>query len=386
MKIVAGIPVRGKNFFPRKNLIDKTWTLIETGNHILIAAPRRVGKTSLMFYMQDNLRINYMVIYIITQSVNNENEFFRILVNKVLKSDFVKGSQKVIRFLEKHKPIIRKVGPDGIEFGVKDDYDYKEMLSKILKSSQGSQNKLIIMIDEFPETLENIIKDENERAGIHFLQSNRELRQDSEITQNVQFIYTGSIGLDTIVSRLNEVSTINDLARLKIDPLTKNEAKELLKLLSKNVNFSLSEQNSNYILRKIEWLIPFYIQLTMQELEELHGDGEFKKISTKIIDKSFDEMLEQRQHFEHWHTRLRATLKSDEYNFAKELLNNISESEKVHSNEIFNLGVKYHLQENVKDYVGSLIYDGYINNNDDPEYYRFNSPILRMWWRKNVAN
>ena len=56
------------------------------------------------------------------------------------------------------------------------------------------------MLDEFPETLENIIETDGPEAGKHFLQSNREIRQNPEINQHVHFIYAGSIGLEHIVS------------------------------------------------------------------------------------------------------------------------------------------------------------------------------------------
>ncbi|MFQ5825558.1 MAG: ATP-binding protein, partial [bacterium] len=384
MRIQTGNPVRGEDFFNREKLIAKAWDLIKSGSHILIAAPRRVGKTSVMYYLMDNPKDNYSFIYLITESVNNENEFFRRLVNKVLKTDYVQKSKKVIAFLEKHKPTIKKVGPNGVEFGVSDDLDYWEMLIKILKSSGSEDKKLIIMLDEFPETLENIIEDEGESSGRHFLQSNRELRQDSEINQSVQFIYTGSIGLENIVSKLNIVKTIIDLARLEIPPLKKEEAKQLIVLLLENVDFDLSERIIDYILQKIEWLIPFYVQLIIEELKNLHRDENLDEITEETVHQALTRMLEQRQHFEHWHTRLRAALKGNEYNFVKELLNITSENITISSNEIFNLAVKYQLENTYKDLVGSLLYDGYINNNDDSKVYRYNSPILRMWWRQNV--
>ena len=386
MKIQAGSPVRGEDFFKRVKLIEKAWDLIESGNHILIAAPRRVGKTSLMFYIIDNPKDRYTLIYNNMESVNSENEFFRLLINKVLKTDYIKKSQKVLTFLERHKPTIKKVGLDGVEFGVSEDHDYKQMLTKVLYSVRTDDEKLIILLDEFPETLENIIRDDSESAGIHFLQSNRELRHDTEISQNVQFIYTGSIGLENIVSRLNAVNTINDLSRLKIPPLKKSEAKQLIELLLENVLFELSESIVDYILQKIEWLIPFYIQLVMQELKYIHRDENLSRITEDTVNQAFAEMLEQRQHFEHWHTRLRTSHKGKEYNFVKELLNIASENEQISSNEIFNLAVKYQLESMYKDLVGSLVYDGYINNSDDSKIYRYNSPILRMWWRQNVAN
>ena len=386
MKIQTGNPVRGNNFFKRPKLINKIWDLIASGNHILIAAPRRVGKTSLMYYLQDNPKAHYIFLFLDTESINNENEFFRRIVNQVLKTDYVKHSQKILTFLEKHKPTIKKVGPDGIEFGVSEDHDYKEMLTRILKSASSEEKKLVIMLDEFPQTLENIIEDEGENAGKHFLQSNRELRHDAELCENVQFIYTGSIGLENIVSKLNSMKTINDLSRLKIPPLQPEEATEFIKLLLESIDFDLSASLINYILQKIEWLIPFYIQLVIQELKFLRQDENIEKITKNTVNRALNEMLDQRHHFGHWHTRLRTAIKGNDYNFVKELLNITSENDTIRSTEIFNFAVKYHLEDTYKDLVGSLIYDGYINNSDDPHVYRYNSPILRMWWRKNVAN
>ena len=386
MKIQLGNPVRGENFFKRPKLIDKTWDMIETGCDILVAAPRRVGKSSLMFHLLDYPKENYSFIYLNPESANNENEFFRKLLNKILKTDFVKNSKKVITFLEKNLPNIKKIGLKEIEFGVKVEHNYFDMLTKILSSLNLKNCKLIIMLDEFPQTLDNIIKDEGERKGIHFLQSNRELRHVPTIRKNIQFLYAGSIGLENLVSKLNAIATINDLSRLEVPPLKIEEAKELINLLRKKVTYSLSSEQINYILKRIEWLIPFYIQLTIQEIKNIYRDEELTEVTDETIDKAFSEMIKQRNHFEHWHTRLRTSFKANEYNFAKELLNIISESESIPSNDIYDLAVKHKLEKNYKDIVGSLVYDGYINNNDDIKIYRYNSPILRMWWWKYVAN
>ena len=386
VKIQLGNPARGENFFKRPKLIDKTWDVIETGCDILIAAPRRVGKSSLMFHLLDYPKENYSFIYLNPESANNENEFFRKLLNKILKTNFVKNSKKVITFLEKNLPNIKKIGLKEIEFGVKVEHNYFDMLTKILSSLNLENYKLIIMLDEFSQTLDNIINDEGERKGIHFLQSNRELRHTPEIKKNIQFLYAGSIGLENLVSKLNAIATINDLSRLEVPPLKMDEAKELMNLLRKNVTYSLSSEQINYTLKRIEWLIPFYIQLTIQEIKNIYRDEELAEVTDKTIDKAFSEMIKQRNHFDHWHSRLRTSFKADEYNFAKELLNIISESETIQLKEIYNLAVKHKLEKKYKDTVGSLIYDGYINNNDDIKIYRYNSPILRMWWWKYVAN
>ncbi|KPK90469.1 hypothetical protein AMJ80_08355 [bacterium SM23_31] len=386
MKIITGPPVAGDNYFFRKKLAEEAWNLIESGCHILITAPRRVGKTSFMYYLKDHPKKGYCFIYLNTESVNNENEFFRRLVNKIVTTEHIGNSQKIVTFIKKNIPSIKRVGPDGIEFTKPDEKNFKEMLVKILQSIQSDNIKLIVMLDEFPQTLINIIEDEGESQGKHFLRSNREIRQDIESSKNVQFIYAGSIGLENIVSRLNAVATINDLARLIIPPLIINEVNDFIDFLLKNTKFTLSHKLKNYILKKIEWLIPFYIQLVISELNNIYRDEDLNEISVDIIDRAFVDMLEQRNHFEHWHTRLRTSFKGKEYSFIKEVLNTVSDNNIIKTNEINDLAVKYDLVEFYRDLLKTLTYDGYLNNNDNPKIYRFNSPILKMWWKNYVAN
>ena len=45
--------------------------------------------------------------------------------------------------------------------------------------------ELVIMVDEFPQTLENIINNQSKQAALKFLQSNRELRQNSKISDKL---------------------------------------------------------------------------------------------------------------------------------------------------------------------------------------------------------
>jgi uncharacterized protein len=396
IKNIAGQAVRDKNFFERRLLLRKLEQKIDSGSSILISAPRRVGKTSLMFYLHDLGMEGYHFIYLITESVNNENEYFKRILHKVLDSEFFSGFQKyskqAYRLLKDRANRITEIG-SSVKFDKKSTVDYKQEFINTIKPLELEGQKIVLMIDEFSQTLENIIDDEGKSSAVHFLQSNRELRQDPDINQKMQFIFAGSIGLENIVNRLNTFNLINDLDTLKVSPLTSDEAHRLMMELVEGKPFILSKANRENILKRIQWYIPFYIQLAVMEITGISMDiplkeGEEKiKVSKKIIDSAFDAMLEHRGSFEHWHTRLRKALKKEEYTFAKELLNLLTETEResIDKNELFNLAQKLEAVDSYKDIINILIYDGYINNNDDPDTLRFNSPLLKIWWRKNVA-
>lgn len=385
-KICIGNPARGEEFYLRKKLINKAWRMIYAGSNILLAAPRRVGKTSIMCHLLDDPIDDYNIIFVDMESASGENEYFRKLLNKILKSGILKTLQKALALIEKHKPEIKKIGVEGIEFGVKTNLVYFDLVEKVLKTIDESGTKLVIMVDEYPQTLENIIKAGGKEAGIKFLQSNRVLRMDPELNRNITYVYAGSIGLENIIRKINAIATINDLDTLFIPPLKIEEAHEFVKLLLEDVSYDLKKEQINYIINKIKWLIPFHIQLVIRGLQDIIIDEESSKVDIQMIDRIFTEMIEQRNHFDHWHTRLRSSFDSAEYSFAKEILNIVSESETIKSAEMYEIAAKQNLEQKYKEIIASLIYDGYINNNDNENVYRFNSPIVRMWWRKYVAN
>ena len=388
MSIIVGQAVRNSDFWDRTDELEDIWDAIESGSHILISAPRRVGKTSIMYKVLDEPKTNYIPVYIDTESADSQNEFWQKLFHALMEEDFVNGLKNSANTLwSKLKTIkITKISATGVEFGDGEVLDYKEAFKRLIKGLD-SDKKLIIMIDEFAQTIENIIKYEDEgiKSAISLLKAHRELRQDIKFSQKVTFIYAGSIGLESVVAKMDAIKHINDLNSIKISPLSRSEAREFTKQLFANNNINVSHDAIIYLLDKIEWLIPFYIQLMAQEIKKLHRKE--PKVTPQMIDQAIDNSLQHRQHFETWLSKIKTAFKNNDYLFAKEILNTISENMSMESRNIANIAAKHSLNDDdAKEIIHSLIYDGYINNNDNPREYRFNSAILRMWWNKNVAN
>lgn len=381
MQIITGQSARKENFWQREKEIKEILHKINSHQHILLVAPRRVGKTSLMHYLLDNPEDN-VVLYIDTESANSENEFWKKLFNKLMDEEFINTLQNRAKKLgHKLKTLkISEITTKGIKFGESQEIEYIEAFKEIIKNLDIGKN-FIIMIDEFAQTIENIMKYESVQSAKSLLTHHRELRQDRMLSEKITFIYAGSIGLESVASKLDSISAINDLAVIKVPPLTQDDAKNFVETLAKANNINIDEQSITYMLKQIEWLIPFYIQLIMDELRKFNVT-----ITNGIINNTFKSLLDNRNHFEHWHTRLKS-FDDNEYKFAKEVLNFVSENDIITLREILNIATKYTLVEDTaKEVRNSLVYDGYINNNENIKEFRFNSPILKMWWYKNVAN
>jgi hypothetical protein len=278
---------------------------------------------------------------------------------------------------------INEAGVNGVKFGESKTINYKEAFVNLLKSNNGDK-KIIIMLDEFSQAIENIIKREGKDKAIELLELHREIRQDYKLSENTFFIYAGSIGLESVVGNINSSKLINDLTSIDVPPLEYEDAKSFTKHLCETNNIEINEENIIYMLEKIEWFIPFYIQLITQEIKKLYRNVNI--IDKNTIDQSIINILKHKKEFAHWEERLNIFSKNEK-KFAREILSLISSDITSKSTAFINIATKHSLnEEEAKKIIHTLKYDGYINNNENIKDYRFNSPILRIWWYENVAN
>lgn len=385
MKNIVGQAARSTNFWNRPYELADIWEAIDNGSHILLCAPRRVGKTSIMYKIVDEPKAGYIPIYIDTESADSEAEFWSKVFNALMEEDFIASLKtKAKNFWDQIKNInVKSITMDGVEFGDGDKLNHKQAFQRLIKDLDHDK-KLIIMIDEFAQTIENIIKYEKPKNAISLLKAHRELRQDQKFSQKVTFIYAGSIGLESVVSKIDAIKHINDLNNIKVPPLTSPEAEQFTIALFQSAEIEINQTDIDYLLKTIHWLIPFYIQLITQEIKKIYRREQ--KLDQTVIDQAINNALDNRNHFESWQSKLKTALGNNEYLFSKEVLNRIANEKVTSFLDITNIANKHHLDTNAaKDCLHSLIYDGYINN-DENKTYQFNSPILRMWWNKNVAN
>ncbi|MGH4119572.1 hypothetical protein [Clostridium sp.] len=391
MKITTGQAARGDNFFKRPILINKLWRKIDSDSSIIISAPRRVGKTSLMRYIEDNPGDNFYVVYVITESVYDENKYYKEIVKAILNSDSIKKRDKVINSIKDLAKNIFKsvdeVGIDSVKFSKNIEFNYYDKFIEIMRSIDLDGHKLIIMIDEFAQTIENIQQKDGITYAVHLLQSNRSLRQNSDINNKFQFIYTGSISLEGIARRMDSSKFINDLDILKVTPLSDTEGKNLINELLKGLDFTMDDNTINHMINEIKWLIPFYIQLAMDKIQDIYDEENICAIYNNSVDIAIKSMIEENNKFSSWHERLKV-YKNNDYKFVIEVLNiiSITETKKITYNEMHDLAVQYNLSDTYKDLIDTLIDDGYLNNDEEDKIYTFTSPILRMWWCKKIAN
>ena len=385
MKNIVGKPVSGENFFPRNAVIEKIYRKLDGGDNLFMSAPRRVGKTSIMYWLKDNPRKNYAFIYISTEAVDNSEDFFKKLFDELLESDAVKGlikvsekSKSVFENITKHLKNIKIYGVEvafnnGEKTG-KYSHEFKKLMEKL--DTEGVH--IVAMIDEFPSTIENIRNAKGNVEAINFLQLNRELRQIPNAS--IQFIYTGSIGLPIVVSRIGVPAAINDLNTIEVIPLSQDEGTALSVALLESNKVPFKIEAVTYLLERLKWLMPFFIQLAVQELID-EFDNTKKEIDKLAVDRAFNKICNRRNNIflESYHTRLQTAFVNGDYVLALSFLAKIAKSNSVSSRALFQNAQSEDDKKQYRNILRTLEFDGYIFNSN--ESYSFNSPILQEWWK-----
>jgi hypothetical protein len=337
--------------------------------------------------MRDNLIDGNRYVYVDTESIDSEEGFYKKILKEILKQPdiepvavkFLKAAGAVARKIKSLKLVELEIdlqeGKEGVSF--------HEDLVHFLTGIQLEENqKLVLLIDEFPQTILNILDRDGAEAAVRFLQSNRALRLNPDILDKVRFIYTGSIGLNHTVAAIDSTAFINDLNTIEIEPLSKAEAGQLLIELLNNRNIKITSATGEYLLIKLEWLIPFHIQLLVQELVKLAPID--RSLDPHDVDRAIEEIISTRNenHFAHYYSRLKVQFKGQELKYVREILKIMAEAGAIGRVRLLDEAVVFDVLDRYRKIIEILVYDGYINNVGDREIYRFNSPVVRMWWHK----
>ncbi|GAB4031675.1 ATP-binding protein [Spirosoma jeollabukense] len=394
MRNVIGQAVSGSDFFDRPQVINKIRRAIRNGNSIYLSAPRRVGKTSVMNFLQDNPETEQHYIYVITQSIDSVDGFYKELAKQVIDSSAFRTMAKVTDTLKKVaggllQRINLKVSVPFLDVSLDkgEPINFQTDLEKLLEELDLNGGKLIIMVDEFTETLDNIFLKHGKQEARRFLQLFRELMHNRELANKVQFLLTGSIGLQPLVKKLDASDLINQLQYIDIPPLTEDEACTLFRKLIELEGIQIDDKTVRFILQKIDWLMPFHVQLLVQEVIDVY-ESSGNPIDSAKAEKAFQQVFHQRNkiYFEQYYERLKKRLEPGaEYLFVHDVLNRATEETPLEKSVVHDLAVKHNIAENYKATVESLEYDGYLHQTNDNKAYRFNSSILKIWWKKYVS-
>lgn len=378
-KTITGPPAEGDKYLKRPYINQLFWDAITKGEHVRFTAPRRVGKSSVMKNLEINSPENMIVIYQNIEADKSSQDFYKRLWSLIVrKLNTISYLSKKIGTLIKGRKL-GEISMDG-SFKIEEkNINYKEELLYLIEDLGKEKDKIVMLLDEFPDVIVSITKNEGAEIATDVLHTLRSIRHDAKF-KNFTLVLAGSIGLEHVIASIDRLKLINDLKPIHIHALSNDEAKELLNMQLEDATMIIEEDMRDYLLKVVQHLMPYYIQLMIEQCNNIIYNSTKPFITKEIIDKAFETVITQNENFADWEKRLKDYLSEQDYIYCIGLLTRCA-----HLNytiqEAYNYSKTIKITSSYRELIDDvLIKDGYIFNNNN--YLIFLSPFLQGWWKK----
>ena len=383
-KTIVGPPVTGDYYYPRTEITDDIWIELEKGNYILIAAPRRVGKTSIMRDIERNPKEGYIVKFESIQAVKSEKEFYETLYRLILSclDKSVKAKKGILRFFNKKK--ISEIDIKG-KIKIEDKaFKYLEEINTIFRELDDNSETIVLLLDELPEVLHTINKAGKTEDAKAILKQLRTWRQSD--FKKLQFVLAGSIGIHYVVKTIEgRTADLNDLKKIICEPLNKTQALHYIDWATKEATIKYDDNLKTYLLKKIQhYYTPYFINLMLDEIDKKGRKGNTPVISNPDIDKAFNLVIKNNDHFADWKNRLFEYLPKNDFDFVNKILIHIAHKDFISVQTVYDKAVEHGKTVDYMDMISDLEQDGYIvEEKEGNNKYVFISPFLKEFWLRN---
>lgn len=311
---IVGPPVRGDDFFDRVDELQTLWQRLERQN-VLLLAPRRVGKTSLLYrLLRDAAAKEHLhAIYFSVPDIDTELAFVQRLYEQVALAapDALKPLQRARqtplgRFVRR----IKSIGVSGVQIGLQDvpPDEWRTVGAELIAAMRATRYRWIIAVDELPLFVMELLKiDSTGLRARNFLHWLRDLRQGPlQVEDSLRWVLAGSIGLDTVTRRYRMGDAINDLHIMHIGPFSKENADRFLQELSASAGLQVAPDSRRRLSELAGWRIPYHLQLLFSMFHDLCRERRTTNGSPELAEEAFELLLEpsRRAYFDYWTQRL----------------------------------------------------------------------------------
>lgn len=397
MSIRLGNIAEGNDFFARQTELADFWDYLE-GNHVVLTGPRRLGKSSLLKRLAEQAEDRGLLSRLIdVGGVDTVEDFVRELANAYpdatvlgfMKTAGAKFGSWLNRVSKVNIDLPGGMGSGGLELQAMPETPWRKQALEI--QQRLSDAPVLIMIDEFSVFLEKLIASDPHKAELLL----GWLRTWRQTTTACRLVFSGSIGINSLLERNNLTTRMNDCYDFKLGPFRLSEAHEMLTELARRKGWLIEKETTNYLCDRIGWRSPFYLNLMFDESRKAGRDRRQETgaldatLQSTDVDDAYDRLLATRSRFIHWYQRLLRDLEEPERGFALAVLSHASKAGKGLSRAQM-LARMAKLEpvatRRAERLLSALLYleeQGYlIYENQTIQFISF---LLRDYWRRNHA-
>ncbi len=388
----------------RDEFIADLWASIQT-HHILLKAPRRCGKTSVMEHLRALPKHGYIVIYENVQDLSHPADLLLSILDEFrdiypdLFHSLVHGWKTVTSWL----PKVDEVGFGGVKTKFREnvkDYrkDWREHGEALLHQLRALGIPVLIIVDELPDMLLNLRKEDPDLLR-DFLSWFRDKRCDPlPKNDKVRWLLGGSINISSTLDGMALLDRINDLEDIALPDLKPKEIERFVAEMLEARGVVFEKQVPARLRELLGRPIPLFLQMLTQDLYRSWRSHK-RKLKAEDVDAEFACFITStaaQDKLQHYYTRLAKYYEEPALIQAHEVLNHLCQTDESGASDSTlmqlvdstyapgKLPPAHERKRLFLQLMRTLENDFYIAE-VAPKRHGFASGIMKAWWGKYYA-
>ena len=216
MRNIVGQAVVGDDLYGREHELARLREMLGQGEHVLMLAPRRVGKTSLMLELRRAPPEDCDVIYVDVEGGDDPADCVAAILAELASDPRYRSRFEAIPFSSAIRDVLGRFQTASIqldalriEFRGAMGREWESAMAGLLSrfaNPRDGQGNLLIILDELPLLVSRMLRtNEGRNDADRFLSRLRYWRQAPEVRGRFRTLVGGSIGLEGVLRRARHV-------------------------------------------------------------------------------------------------------------------------------------------------------------------------------------
>jgi hypothetical protein len=388
-------PVTGDDFFDRTHELREFMGLVDRGAHVMVTAPRRIGKTSLLLEAGSRLADRFVVLFVDVQACTDETE-------AVLKLAMVARAHRDVgqRIYDGFRNVLASALSRLDELSVAEISaklregiapDWRSKADEILDRLAAIGKPIVVSFDEFPVLVSSLLcGDDHQMTRERVARARVFLSWMREATiryrGTIRFVISGSIGLEPLLTRAGISETVTTFTPLAIEAWDRHTALAFIVDRARRHNLTFTDGAADRLLHKLQYFIPNHVAMFIRFVEADARRRDSTACSVEDIDRIYDhDVLSVHGHVDMatYEDRLKRVVAPEMLRASLELLTEAAVVGRLSPNAAMSILHGHGFEgddatDNLRFLLAVFVHDGYLKaaGND----YVFVSHLLRDWW------
>jgi hypothetical protein len=387
----------------REAFIGLLWESLLT-HHVILKAPRRTGKTSVMEHLRAHPQAGFVVLYENVQDLTHPADFFLAILDN-LRDQHPRVFDHVRKGWGLLKKLLPEVELEYEDFKFKFRADHPDYAAQwrthgdaLFERLRFLGSRVLIIVDELPDMVLNL-KKENPALLREFLAWFRDKRQNPPPkSDSVRWLLGGSVNLSSTLDAIGMVDLVNDLKDEPLPSLTDAQVEEFVSSMLTARQVPFEDGVPARLRERLGRPIPIFMQMLTQDLHRSWRESP-RTLAPSDVDTVFDRLISStaaQDKLQHYYTRLAKYYDPPDALQAHAILDHLCRTADGASRQALlteyqrtlPAGKKtppaHELKRRFLQLLHDLENDFYVTETA-PDQWDFGSGILKSWWRKYYA-